>query len=266
MASGVYNAKRKDGSIYFRSNITYHSKHISLGSFDTEAEAHEAYNQAQIILSDRQINIDNVSFTHFILRFDKIISLINFRDNGIYFNSPIYLYSNFFRYFITPTLDFKFDRDDLFYYSNHRILKRNGHLYVNDYGMQYSILNRYGIKSHSVAGRDYMFANGDDTDYRYSNIIVINRYFGVSRFTKNGIFLYKSHIHINGVFIVGIFRDENTAAVAYNKAVDEAHRHGINKNFPENYIEDLSARDYADIYTSISLSKKYMNFLKSTGK
>ena len=47
----------------------------------------------------------------------------------------------------------KFDIDDLFYYSSHKILKRQGHLYVNDYGMQITILNRYGIKNYGV--REY---------------------------------------------------------------------------------------------------------------
>ena len=36
MLPGVYQAKKKDNTIYFRSSITYSGKHISLGSFDTE--------------------------------------------------------------------------------------------------------------------------------------------------------------------------------------------------------------------------------------
>ena len=39
MKAGVFKAKRKDGSVYFRSNITYLRKHISLGSFETEDAA-----------------------------------------------------------------------------------------------------------------------------------------------------------------------------------------------------------------------------------
>ena len=35
MLPGVYQAKKKDDTIYFRSSITYSGKHISLGSFET---------------------------------------------------------------------------------------------------------------------------------------------------------------------------------------------------------------------------------------
>ena len=35
MLPGVYQAKKKDNTIYFRSSITYSGKHISLGSFET---------------------------------------------------------------------------------------------------------------------------------------------------------------------------------------------------------------------------------------
>lgn len=36
MLKGVYLARKKDNSIYYRASITYRRKHISLGSFDTE--------------------------------------------------------------------------------------------------------------------------------------------------------------------------------------------------------------------------------------
>ena len=36
-----------------------------------------------------------------------------------------------------------------------------------------------------------------------------------------------------------------------------------NKNFPTNYIEDLSAKEYADIYVKLKISNKYLNYLKS---
>ena len=50
MLQGVYTAARKDGTIYYRSNITYKSKHISLGSFDSELSASRAYATASTIL------------------------------------------------------------------------------------------------------------------------------------------------------------------------------------------------------------------------
>ena len=83
--------------------------------------------------------------------------LINFRDNGIYFGTPIYARPKFFYYYLSPVDVLKFDIDDLFYYSSRKIMKRGEHLFVADYGMQVNILNRYGIRSFAVAGKDYLF-------------------------------------------------------------------------------------------------------------
>ena len=160
--------------------------------------------------------------------------------------------------FLSPSTELKFDIDDLFYYSEHRIQRRQGHLFVNDYGMQYSILGRYGIKPYAVSGRDYEFANGDTTDYRYSNIIIINRYHGVSEVYQKGVKKYRVLIHINGNYKIGTYSTEEKAAIAYNKAADLAKSHGINKNFPENYVESCSPREYADLYTKLRISKKYL--------
>lgn len=262
MLPGVYCTKKKDGTVYYRSSITFQNKHISLGSFSSEYDAHFAYEQAGTLLTDQTLVLENITFSNYILDFERIVSLINFRDNHIYFKTPIYLYTNFFQYYLTPTWILKFDIDDLFYYSSHRILHRNNHLYVNDYGMQYSILNRYGIKNYSVLGRDYIFVNGDNTDYRYSNIMIINKYHGVLRIEKGGLTLYKVSIHIHGNYHVGTFDSEAVAAIAYNKSIDEARKCGICKNFQENYVDELSPRQYADLYTSIKLSPHYLNYLK----
>ena len=35
---GVFKAQKKNGDIYYRSSITFRSKHISLGSFDNDGE------------------------------------------------------------------------------------------------------------------------------------------------------------------------------------------------------------------------------------
>ena len=48
---GSFQATKKDGTIYYRSSITYKNKHISLGSFSTDQEAHLAYVEANTILS-----------------------------------------------------------------------------------------------------------------------------------------------------------------------------------------------------------------------
>ena len=140
MLPGVYLATKKDGTVYYRSSITYRSKHISLGSFPTEEDAHCAYCCALKISSEPLSLEESLAFTNY-LSFEKIISLVNFRDNGMYIPTPIYLHKNYFSYYLDLHHELKFDIDDLFYYSSHKILKRQGHLYVNDYGMQITILN-----------------------------------------------------------------------------------------------------------------------------
>ena len=125
----------------------------------------------------------------------------------MYIKTPIYLRPNYLSYYFSKNEEYKFDIDDLFFYSQHKILRRGGRLFVNEYGMQTSIFSRYGIPSHGVPGRDFTFAN--------------------------------------------------------NKAVDLAKRHGIAKNFPENYVEELSAKEYAELYTKIKISKKFLAYLDS---
>ena len=70
-------------------------------------------------------------------------------------------------------------------------------------------------------------------------------------------------ININGNYRVGSFNQETIAAIAYNKAADLAAAHGISKNFSENYIPDMSAAEYAQIYADLKLSKKYLHYLES---
>ena len=164
---------------------------------------------------------------------------------------------NQFYYYLSPDEIFLFDREDLFYYSEHRIIKRGGHLYVNDYGMQYNIMNRYGIKNYAVKGSDYHFANGDDHDFRYSNIVVDSHYHGVTTVNNNGLIKYRVKILLDSNRAIGTYRSEATAAIAYNKAADYAKSHGYVKDFPQNYVADMSPREYADKYTKIKLPARY---------
>ena len=262
MLPGVFEAKKKDGTIYDRSKLTFKNKHISLGSYDSEAAAHQAYRVASSILTDTA-SIEDSYYMTYALPFQKIVSLINFRDNNMYISTPIYLRKNYFSYYLSINQELKFDIDDLFYYSSHKIMQRKGHLFVNDYGMQVTIQSRYGIKSHAVEGRDYQFVNGDSTDFRYSNLLIINPYHGVSRIERCGEYKYRTKIHINGNYTIGTYSTEEKAAIAYNKAVDLAKLHGINKNFPENYIETMSGKEYADLYSRLKISSKYIEYLNS---
>ena len=99
MLPGVYSAKKKDGTIYYRSSITYKSKHISLGSFDSEYSANQAYIIATEIIKGSD-SIENSFYRTYALPFEKIVSLINFRDNNMYIPTPIYLRKNYFSYYL----------------------------------------------------------------------------------------------------------------------------------------------------------------------
>ena len=124
MLKGVFPATKKDGTIYYRTSINYSGKHISLGSFASEEMAHLAYKEASQTLSDAVITIDNVYSHKNILPHEKIIILLNFRDNGLYFKNPIYLRKGYFSYFLSEHEELKFDIDDLFYdYEKERGLK-----------------------------------------------------------------------------------------------------------------------------------------------
>lgn len=252
---GLYKTQKKNGQTYYRVSITYHGKHISLGGYEEEACARLVYEKAWEILKTPSLSIVDYS-DEYPIPFDKWVSLINFRDNGMYFSNPIYIRSRMFFYYMSPTYVLKFDVDDLFYYSSHKIMKRGNHLFVADYGMQVNIASRYGIKNHAVIGKDYEFINGDNTDYRYSNIRVFNTYQGVVPISKNGITKYKAIIHIKGNFIIGTFDTKEKAAIAYNKAADTVLKNGCTKKFHQNFIEDITASEYASIYTTISIPQK----------
>lgn len=260
MMQGVFEAYKKNGTKYYRASITFKNKHISLGSFEEEIQANRAYNEADEVLhSQKKISDyeENMS-----LDFKKWVSLINYRDNKMYIKTPVYLQKKYFEYYLSQDAALKFDVDDLFYYSHHTIMTRDGYMFVSDYGMQINILSRYGIKNYAVEGRDYQFANGDRHDYRYENIIVINKYHGVLRVEEGGKVLYKTKIHIMGDYVVGLYDNEIEAAIAYNKAADMVRMSGFQKNFPENYIEEVSAIEYARIYNRINISKKIRELIQ----
>lgn len=262
MKKGVQKETKKDNTVYYRSGITYKNKHISLGSFDTEEEAYEAYLFAKNVLYSHDYTIEKCIFhtADKELTFEKEISLINFRDNGIYFSTPIYLRKNYFEYHLSKEICLKFDIDDLFYYSSHKIMRRQGHLFVADFGSQVSIITRYGLKPYSVIERDYRFINGDIYDFRRSNIDIINRYNGVLRVVKKSGTFYKAVIHIKNNFVIGQYATEDEAAIAYNKAIDILQKKGVKKNFTPNYLEGLSPKIYAKIYTAVKISPKIVNY------
>ncbi len=262
--TGVYETSLKDGTKSFRASITYKGKHIALGSFSDAQSASNAYTQAQKILEDPDWTISSYKSDQ-ALPFEKCVVLVNYRDKGLYIPNPIYLEKKFFLYYLSPSQILMFDIDDLFYYSSHKIMQRGSHLFVADYGSQISILSRYGIRSYAVEGRDYRFVNGNSGDLRYENIEVLNRYHGVRQYNYRGYLKYKAVIHVRGDFVIGKYNTENEAAIAYNKAADVLKKNGIEKNYMQNYIEDLSASQYADLYTSIKISPKLMKLNAASG-
>ena len=106
---GVYTAKKKDGTVYFRASLTYRNKHISLGSHEDRQKAHEIYCIASALLNDASLRLEDYHEDS-PLAFSKWVCLINFRDNGLYFSSPIYIRPRLFltktTCFITPPAEF----------------------------------------------------------------------------------------------------------------------------------------------------------------
>ena len=91
--TGVYTAKKKNGEVYYRASLTYRKKHISLGSFDNIDDANTAYSEARSIIEHPEVRLEDYKTeAPSKLPFDKYIIIINFRDNNIYFSTPIYIY------------------------------------------------------------------------------------------------------------------------------------------------------------------------------
>jgi hypothetical protein len=263
MLPGVYQSTKTNGDSYYRASITYQGKHISLGSYCTENDANKAYQLALEITGEHSFwNIENYP-ARCILSFHKWVVLINYRDHQIYFKNPIYLKKRYFLYYIDRETCLKFDADDLFYYAHHKIMRRGGHLFVSDYGMQVNILSRYGIKNYAVPGRDYIFVNGDDKDFSYHNIEIVNNFYGVTKILHNNHVEYQAKIHINGDFLIGKYSSEVTAAIAYNKAILLLKNKGISRNYSYNFIEGMDEIAYASIFQKIRISRKFLAYIDS---
>lgn len=86
----------------------------------------------------------------------------------------------------------------------------------------------------------------------------------MERIEQKGRYQYKAKIHLYGDYVVGVYNDEIQAAVAYNKAADIVKATGLHKCFPKNYIEELSAIEYAKLYSAVSVSKKIREFVTGT--
>ena len=76
------------------------------------------------------------------------------------------------------------------------------------------------------------------------------------QFAEKGFLKYKAVIHIKSNYVVGKYNTEAEAAIAYNKAADILIKNGVKKNFQQNYVEDLSPSQYADIYMKLEIAPK----------
>lgn len=147
-----------------------------------------------------------------------------------------------------------------FFIPIHAIMKRGGHLFVAEYGMQTNIRSRYGIRAYARKDIDFTFVNGNENDYRYSNLNVLNPYHGVTIVHDNGHTEYIAKLHLNGNYLIGRFPSLIEAAIAYNKAVDFACMHGCTKQFPQNYIDSLSSKEYLAYYKKITLPDRLLSY------
>lgn len=257
---GVFRAVKKDGTVYYRASLTYHGKHISLGSYPEASDAHLAYTEGIRLTGDSAVTLQSYEQSS-PLPFEKWVCLINFRDNGIYLGNPIYMGQQLFYYYLSPHHVLKFDLEDLFYYSSHKIMRRGNHYFVADYGMQITLTSRYGIQSYAVPGTDYCFRNGDPTDFRRENLEIHNIYHGVRKtVAKNGQYIYTVRIHIRGNYLVGRYATETEAAIAYNKAIDILRSKGVTNNFSQNYVEGIAPSRYAEIYSALTIAPGILNY------
>jgi len=255
---GVFSAKKKDGTIYYRASITYKEKHISLGSFKTEEAAGASYALADEILRGEKTYLPEdyektVGQNPEAMGFDKWIMLLNLRKTGMYCKNPVYLYGKYFVYYLERNTELIFDADEFFFFRTHKIQKRGGHLFYNDFGMQCSLPARYGVKGFAVEGRDYVFKNGDNKDFRFGNLLIINKYNGVYVKEDRGRKKYNVKIHVFGNVSVGSYSNEVEAAIAYNKAAD-CLEEGIRKK---------KNREKEDVH-STSIENKILSFEENT--
>ena len=76
---GVYPAKKKDGTEYYRASMTYKGKHISLGSYESMFDAHLAYTDAIKTMGDSGIAVGDFDKINPNLKFDKWVSIAESR-------------------------------------------------------------------------------------------------------------------------------------------------------------------------------------------
>ena len=243
----------KSYKLYF----VYNKEKIYLGSYASYEKAQEILAEAEALMQDPHHLIPD--FSKYKMDYKKVISLCNFRDNKKYIKNPIYIYTNYFHYYLSKDCILTFDLKELFYFSTYKIHKRGNYLYTQDNVSQKSILSRFGILNHSVVGKDYFFKNNDPYDFRKENLEIIKSYKGVTKKEKADGDIYIASIYIDSNLIIGYYASEIEAAIAYNKAIDLISDHTPQKLFTPNLIPYLTSDEYQSIYSSITVSPRLLH-------
>lgn len=152
------------------------SKKIYLGLYTTLADAEATLLEAKRLIQE---SLDIAYANYKFIDYKKYISLCNFRDRKVYIKNPIYIYDNYFNYYLSSDIILTFDIKDLLFFSTTKISKRGNYIYAQDTITQQSILSRFGIPPHSVYGIGYKHKNGDRYDFRRHNLEIISSYKGV---------------------------------------------------------------------------------------
>lgn len=258
-SSGVFMDKKKNGEVIYRSSIYYKKKHISLGSFRREADARDAYLLAGDLLTRTpRMRLEDYDQTS-PLSFSKWVCLINFRDTGRYWRTPVLVRGESFSYYIAPGYRLTFDLTDLPFFGTHAITRRGRHLCVTTDGRQVGILTRFGIHPYAVRERDYTFLDGNPRNLRRDNIQILNRWHGVRKEQRLGMPVYAARIHVNGDLLIGRYPTEEEAAIAYNKAADLLKEAGYLIDFPRNQLSELDDFDRERIYTLVKISERILD-------
>ena len=63
-----------------------------------------------------------------------------------------------------------------------------------------------------------------------------------------------------GIQHIALRVDDIEAAIAYNKAIDILHSKGVTSNFTPNYVEAITPRRYAEIYSTLDIAPGILNY------
>ncbi len=242
---------QKNAIMRYKVYLLHQSKKIYLGLYSTKELAENALHEATCVMENP---IDVTHYTCSFISYKKFISLCNFRDRHVYIKNPIYIYDNYFCYYLSQDVVLTFDMKDLFFFSTYKVCKRGNYLYMQDSITQQSILTRFGIPPHSVYGVDYQFKNGCMYDFRRDNLEIINSYKGVTRRQIKDKLIYVAKIFVHQNIIIGHYTSELEAAIAYNKAIDILLEKGIQRDYIKNSIPYLTLSEYNEIYNKLAIS------------